>query len=359
MNDNEIFALVAKELSSGLRDEALWLKAFAFENGDEAKSKAHYVRLRVEQLKTPETPPVSPPTAAASVGGKSEGTRRWNKLIPIFLVIVISAVLIKGYVKSDTKQELETPSIQKPMPGQTSFDPFEEMRRAGITVNDQTASINIDGEITGATAKLFDHALKLMPPEESITVFLNSTGGDLYAAMAVGRAIRKSENTAAVAVMDDAKCYSACVFILAAGEQRIRRGSIGIHRPYSSAPSSDARQAEQWFSKISADSKAYLREMRVREALFDDMVNISPSQIHIFQSTSEMDRYGLIKMDPVVEERISAVWMKKYGISDRAVLMQRKAFVDRVCSDNFEFQGRKYTLQECFDAFLYGHLEIR
>jgi hypothetical protein len=49
-SDDEFYSAVVKELESNSRDEALWLKAFALEDGDEAKTKAHYVRLRIEKL---------------------------------------------------------------------------------------------------------------------------------------------------------------------------------------------------------------------------------------------------------------------------------------------------------------------
>ncbi|MBN8439460.1 MAG: sel1 repeat family protein [Candidatus Accumulibacter sp.] len=48
--DEEVFLKVARELAANQKDEALWLKAFALENGDTAKTKANYVRLRVEKL---------------------------------------------------------------------------------------------------------------------------------------------------------------------------------------------------------------------------------------------------------------------------------------------------------------------
>lgn len=50
-NDESFFLQVARELSNNQKDEGLWLKAYALENGDDAKAKAHYVRLRVEKLK--------------------------------------------------------------------------------------------------------------------------------------------------------------------------------------------------------------------------------------------------------------------------------------------------------------------
>lgn len=49
-DDDKYFEIVAKELSIGKKDETLWTKAFALENGDADKTKAHYIRLRVAKL---------------------------------------------------------------------------------------------------------------------------------------------------------------------------------------------------------------------------------------------------------------------------------------------------------------------
>lgn len=38
------YTMVAAELSAGIRDDTLWTKAFALENGDELKTRAHYIR---------------------------------------------------------------------------------------------------------------------------------------------------------------------------------------------------------------------------------------------------------------------------------------------------------------------------
>jgi uncharacterized RDD family membrane protein YckC len=48
--DDEIFLRVAKELAANQADPGLWTKAFALENGDDRKTKAQYIRLRVEQF---------------------------------------------------------------------------------------------------------------------------------------------------------------------------------------------------------------------------------------------------------------------------------------------------------------------
>lgn len=49
--NDELFVIVAKELSLCRRDTVLWDKAAALEHGDALKTVARYVRLRVDNLK--------------------------------------------------------------------------------------------------------------------------------------------------------------------------------------------------------------------------------------------------------------------------------------------------------------------
>ena len=51
-DDTSLYLIVAKELSANRRDEGLWTKAFACENGDERATKARYIRDRVDSLKS-------------------------------------------------------------------------------------------------------------------------------------------------------------------------------------------------------------------------------------------------------------------------------------------------------------------
>jgi hypothetical protein len=59
---------------------------------------------------------------------------------------------------------------------------------------------------------------------------LGSEGGDLAAALAMGRYLRAMNFD--VVILPDAVCYSACVFLLAAGIDKKVQGHVGIHRPY-------------------------------------------------------------------------------------------------------------------------------
>jgi hypothetical protein len=65
---------------------------------------------------------------------------------------------------------------------------------------------------------------------------LNSLGGDLDAAMLIGRIVRRIEGRTLVA--HDARCFSSCALIYIAGVNRLVKwdlsgsGLIGLHRPY-------------------------------------------------------------------------------------------------------------------------------
>jgi len=48
--DDRYFAIVAKEMSIGKKDEGLWLRAYAVCNGDEKAATAEYIKLRVNAL---------------------------------------------------------------------------------------------------------------------------------------------------------------------------------------------------------------------------------------------------------------------------------------------------------------------
>ena len=57
-----------------------------------------------------------------------------------------------------------------------------------------------------------------------------SNGGEVEAAMELGRVLRKLGVTAVVAEGD--QCLSSCVFAFMGGDRRTVAGRIGIHRPY-------------------------------------------------------------------------------------------------------------------------------
>src|SRR5437667_5050703 len=87
-----------------------------------------------------------------------------------------------------------------------------------------TPEITIHGRVTKSDVEQFRQLslIAIRTPKTSgfpYFVNLDSSGGDVYASMDIGRMIRR--HRASVAVQKESKCLSSCVFILAAGVQRI------------------------------------------------------------------------------------------------------------------------------------------
>ena len=99
----------------------------------------------------------------------------------------------------------------------------------------------IQGEITQDDAvriRQIGSMLRSSSPLRKSLFHLDSEGGDVASAIAIGRELRQ---IAAVVVVDS-KCLSACVFLIAGGVKRIIPSDtkVGIHRPYS--PRTDERE---------------------------------------------------------------------------------------------------------------------
>ena len=82
-----------------------------------------------------------------------------------------------------------------------------------------TAGVAIDGPISKNAVA---HALQLIrflrPDNDELTVYLNSSGGDVSAAIELGEEVRKL--SVLTAIDDHGECLGACVLVLAAGVRR-------------------------------------------------------------------------------------------------------------------------------------------
>ena len=153
-------------------------------------------------------------------------------------------------------------------------------------------SVDIDGEIDEAMAesvsKLFeemhekekkiasgvpcdDAAAHQTPPDLSSygTHFgIDSRGGSVPAAMAIGRIFRRE----GAWIMVSGKCYSACVLVLAgAVDRRAGQDQVGVHRPYMQSTSQnpvDLGLVRQAYSRTLQEMRSYLREMNVSPRLW-------------------------------------------------------------------------------------------
>lgn len=187
---------------------------------------------------------------------------------------------------------------------------------------------------------------KLLPKHN--VIWLNSSGGDVSAAMDIGRLLRQSH---IVALIDyNQVCASACVFVLAGSPSRIVEGKVGIHRPY--LPHDDATTVKE--QKASYDSLReiivnYLEFMNINPTLYDDMFRISSSNIK-FLSTEELVLYGLSGRDPYVEEAANAIEAKELQISKQELLKRKKE--EENCMRFFNISNKDLAI--CMVATKYG-----
>jgi hypothetical protein len=197
--------------------------------------------------------------------------------------------------------------------------------------------IQISGEITDDTATGLENAISRVRnmAEASqytftfLSVELSSPGGNVDAAMKIGRILRKEGPI--VDVKSGALCLSACVLILAGGTTRGLDGTIGIHRPYFQVPSGDVspEAIKTSYQQMLQSIRTYLREMNVIETLADDMLRTNPEHMRVL-SENELTQYGLTDADPVAQEAREIQEAKAFGL-DRKEYMRRKLLIERSC----------------------------
>lgn len=200
-----------------------------------------------------------------------------------------------------------------------------------------TLNLQINGEITENTPQQVQQLIdKTRTQAKSKNYFfaflgleLNSPGGSVDAAMAIGRIIRKE--VAGAFVPRGSVCLSACVLVLAGGSYRSFEGTVGIHRPYFPVPKEDvsADNIKATYQKMLQNIRAYLREMNVAEGLADAMLRINPENMRVL-TTSELTQYGLTDVDPVAEETYDLQQAQSLGI-DRQEYMRRKSLAEQEC----------------------------
>lgn len=193
-----------------------------------------------------------------------------------------------------------------------------------------SVDIVISGEIKNADADALErpaneNAARLSWP----IVNLNSDGGDVYAAMRIGRFIRKFSGT--TIVLENNRCLSSCALIYIAGVHRGNDGIIGLHRPYLASPPQERRKVEQQIPKMFADIEKYVAEMDVTQSFYELMVNTEPSEMRLFRG----DEIASIvpRTDPTQEEIDISRLAREHGIS--TVEMRHRKSEAATCYSRF------------------------
>lgn len=199
---------------------------------------------------------------------------------------------------------------------------------------------NLEGPITAEQVTALDAFTGRYSDALARTHFyftLDSDGGDVDAAMALGRFVRSKRGK--VNVLHTSTCASACVFVLAGGVDRLVEGPVVIHRPYRAAAETygyDDAQAD--FQQRGLRIRAYLEEMNVSSSLYEAMLAV-PSESGRRLTREELAYYRIGQDDPVWAEERNAAEAKRRGLSMPEYL-QRMQNVDqcllRMYSQNYD-----------------------
>lgn len=136
---------------------------------------------------------------------------------------------------------------------------------------------------------------------------LDSTGGQVEDAIRAGDAIGDAHWT--IWVREGDVCHSACVFILAAGDNRLVSGPVGIHRIIRLHSDATTRsELDEELGVVHDRIKAYFARNGADVALADMMMTIPSRDLRLL-TPDELRQFGLSGSNPVHEdlERIRLV----------------------------------------------------
>ena len=120
---------------------------------------------------------------------------------------------------------------------------------------------------------------------------LDSSGGHVEAAMKAGDAIGATRWL--LLVREDAICHSACVLILAAGDDRHIAGKVGIHRMIRLDSTADTRaELSHELREVYAQMKDYLERNGAAVAVADLMMTVPNRKLRLL-TRNELEEYGL------------------------------------------------------------------
>ena len=229
----------------------------------------------------------------------------------------------------------------------------QSLLAANIYIQGQ-GPIRIQGTITKDDPARFRSLLAQLNPLDPVrqNVVMDSDGGDVYAAIDIGRQIRAKALSTDIW---DGRCVSACVFAFAGGVVRMPclyvcdQTPLGIHRPYSTDTSvASGSEADRLYKKMDAAIRTYFKEMNISDLLADDMLRINPQDVK-FLTRAEAERYGLAGFDPAYEDLEASKMAKHYGISKQEYFV-RKARSERECKLDVDL---KVTLK-CIGEIMSG-----
>jgi hypothetical protein len=154
---------------------------------------------------------------------------------------------------------------------------------------DDPSLARASGDIAVGTAAAFDRFL-LGRGRDVTRLALDSRGGAVAEALAIGRAVREAELSTEMA--GGAVCASACPLILAGGVERVVATDawVGVHQIYRTPDRYDSANAVLGGAQsLLGAVHAYLEEMGVDSAMLGPALQTPPERLHYFDADALLE----------------------------------------------------------------------
>lgn len=218
----------------------------------------------------------------------------------------------------------------------------------GTQVAAEEVQVSLSGNITSEdvyAAKMMESLL--MKGRQAIvgnTVSLTSNGGEVDAAMELGRLLRKLRLFTVVPAGE--KCMSSCVFAFMGGDRRMVEGRIGIHRPYFTS-TREVPDRRLVYRQLQKKLQNFIDELDFPLSLYEAMMAVPPESV-IMLSPAALKDYFLEGMSPSTQDEVDATTARHLGVSVTEYLQQKA--LQRPCAG---FRGGKGECdREAQDAVL-------
>jgi hypothetical protein len=140
---------------------------------------------------------------------------------------------------------------------------------------------------------------------------LDSSGGQVEAAIVAGDRIGESNWT--IWVREGSVCHSACVFVLAAGDNRLVSGKVGIHRMMRISSKATSRaELNRELHEVYGNVKDYLQRNGVAVGVADLMMTVPNRSLRLL-SSEELRQFGLDGTNAVQDDLERIKQMRKCG----------------------------------------------
>lgn len=191
---------------------------------------------------------------------------------------------------------------------QLASEEVQVFLQGSITPEDVYAAREMEDLITRGRQRIAGNA-----------VSLSGNGGDVDAAMEVGRVLRRLGVSTFVARGN--QCLSSCVFAFMGGARRNVAGRIGIHRPYFSS-TRKVTDRPAYYRRLQQRLQHYFEELDFPRSLYEALMAVPPESMSIL-TAADLKRFYLQGMSPSTEDEADATAARHLGISVQQYLQQK------------------------------------